>query len=128
MNDTFYRRVFQVAGVYNLAFGAWAGLWPLAFFEWMRVPPPTYPSLWSCIGMVVGVYGFLYLYAGKHLDRAFPIIAIGMLGKVLGPGGAVVSVLREEFPPSLFWMILTNDLIWWIPFGSFLWRELRNKQ
>jgi hypothetical protein len=64
-----YRWIFGLAAVYNIAFGLWAGLWPRAFFDWVEIVPPNYPSLWSCLGMVVGLYGILYGYAAVRLER-----------------------------------------------------------
>ncbi len=88
--------MFLLAGLYNLAFGLWAGLRPHAFFKLIEIEPPRYPALWACLGMVVGVYGFLYLHAAWRLERARPIIAIGLLGKILGPIGAAVTVATGE--------------------------------
>ena len=116
-----YRTVFAVAGVYNLAFGAWAGLWPGAFFRVFQLEAPRYPSLWACLGMVVGVYGLLYLHAARRLDAAGPIIAVGLLGKVLGPAGLLtMAATGGELPARMLSLLVFNDLAWWLPFGMFL--------
>ncbi len=115
-----YRAVFLLAGLYNLAFGLWAGLLPSAFFNLMEMAPPRYPGIWACLGMVVGVYGLLYLHAARRLDQARPIIAVGMLGKVLGPIGAAVAVSQGEMPARILSLLVFNDLLWWLPFGLFL--------
>ena len=116
-----YRVVFALAGAYNLAFGAWAGFFPLAFFRWFALESPRYPSLWACLGMVVGVYGLLYLHAARRLDHAWPIIAVGLLGKVLGPAGLVATAATTgELPPRMLSLLVFNDVLWWLPFGLFL--------
>lgn len=116
-----YRMVFVAAGVYNLAFGAWAGFWPGAFFRVFELPAPLYPSLWACLGMVVGVYGLLYLYAAARLERAWPIIAVGLLGKVLGPAGLLFTAATGgDLPLRMLSLLAFNDLVWWLPFGLFL--------
>lgn len=115
-----YRAVFTLAGVYNLSFGAWAGFFPLHFFRLFRMEAPRYPALWACLGMVVGVYGLLYLYAARRLDRAEPIIAVGLLGKVLGPAGLMVTTAQGELPVRMLSLLALNDLVWWVPFGAFL--------
>ena len=115
-----YRTVFGAAAVYNVAFGLWAALFPSAFFDLVQIPRPSYPAIWGCLGMVVGLYGVLYAYAARHLDRAFPLIAVGLAGKILGPIGWVVAVAGGEWPIRTFTLIVFNDLIWWIPFGMFL--------
>jgi len=35
--------------------------------------------------------------------------------------GAVVLIAQEQWPPKAFILCLTNDLIWWIPFGLYLY-------
>jgi hypothetical protein len=116
-----YRVVFTAAGVYNLAFGAWAGLFPGAFFRVFQLDPPRYPSLWACLGMVVGVYGLLYLQAARRLETAWPIIAVGLLGKVLGPAGLLwMAASGGDLPPRMLSLLVFNDLSWWLPFGLFL--------
>jgi hypothetical protein len=116
-----FRITFAVAGCYNLAFGLWAAIWPLAFFQLFQIPPPRYPETWACVGMIVGVYGLLYWYAAWKLDAAWSIIAVGLLGKVLGPIGMVTS-FSDHWPLRLGMLCLYNDLIWWMPFGLFLIR------
>ena len=115
-----YRLIFAAAAVYNLAFGLWAALFPRAFFLRFAMAPPTYPSIWACLGMVVGVYGLGYAYAAWRLDRAAPFVAIGLLGKLLGPAGWLLAVSHGEWPVRTVTLILFNDVIWWLPFGLFL--------
>ncbi len=119
--DRLFRITFALAGCYNLAFGLWAAVWPLAFFHVFSIPPPRYPGIWACLGMVVGVYGLLYWHAAWKLEAAWPIIAVGLLGKVLGPIGMVTS-FSDDWPRRLGMICVYNDLIWWLPFGLFLIR------
>lgn len=119
--DRLFRITFAVAGCYNLAFGLWAAVWPLAFFQLFRIPPPLYPGIWACLGMVVGVYGLLYWHAAWRLETAWPIIAVGLLGKMLGPIGMVTS-FSDDWPRRLGMICVFNDLIWWLPFGLYLVR------
>ncbi len=116
----YYRIVFGLAAMYNLAFGLWSGFAPDAFFDLFRLTRPLYPSIWACLGMVVGTYGLGYAYAALRLDRAAPFIAIGLVGKVLGPIGWVLTVRSGEWPVRTFPLVLFNDLVWWLPFALFL--------
>lgn len=115
-----YRLVFGAAAVYNIAFGLWAALFPHAFFRLFDLDAPRYPAIWACLGMVVGLYGVAYAYAAWRLDRAAPLIAIGLAGKVLGPIGWLMSVSSGELPARTFALIVFDDLIWWLPFTLFL--------
>jgi hypothetical protein len=70
--------------------------------------------------MVVGLYGLLYAYAALRLDRARPIIFVGLAGKILGPIGWSIAVHSGEWPARTFPLIVFNDLVWWLPFALFL--------
>jgi hypothetical protein len=48
-----------------------------------------------------------------------------LLGKILGPIGFVDAAMRERLPWSMGWTILTNDLLWWIPFSLILLQARR---
>jgi hypothetical protein len=120
------RFALVAAGIYNLVWGAIVVALPGLLFEFAEMEPPRYPQLWQCIGMIVGVYGIGYLAAARDPARHWPIVLVGLLGKVFGPIGFLGAVLRDELPWAFGATILTNDLIWWIPFGLILvhaWRK-----
>jgi small multidrug resistance pump len=117
--------MLRAAALYNLAFGAFAVLLPRAWFELGGMPVPSMLSLWQCIGMIVGVYGVGYWCAAPAPLRHWPIVLVGLLGKVFGPIGFVDAALRGELPWRAGWLIVGNDLIWWLPFALLLraaWR------
>ena len=97
------RTVLVIAGIYNLAFGAWAVLLPGSAFALFGMDPPTYPFLWQCIGMIVGVYGVGYLAASRDPLRHWPIVLVGLLGKIFGPIGFLQTVLAGDIPWSFGW-------------------------
>lgn len=117
----------RLAGAYNVLFGLWAIFFPLSLFRWLQVEPPNYPSLWQCIGMIVGVYGVGYWIAAKEPARHWPIVLVGFLGKVFGPIGFLFTALKGELPWSWGAVLLTNDLIWWVPFASILYLVFREQ-
>jgi hypothetical protein len=117
-----FRLIFILAGLYNLAFGFWAALCPNQFFRLFQITPPRYPQIWACLGMVVGLYGLLYWYAAWKPELARAIIAIGLLGKILGPIGMAISI-SDQWPRRLAMLNLYNDVIWWVPFALFLMRD-----
>jgi len=120
--------VLWAAAIYNFIFGAFALIWPTAWFELSGMEPPTYPFLWQCIGMIVGVYGVGYACAARDPIRHWPIILVGLLGKVLGPIGFMDAALRGDLPWQAGWLIISNDLIWWIPFTVILIRARAHHQ
>jgi peroxiredoxin len=114
------KAILLAAGVYNALWGAFAILFPLAGFKMLGIDPPNYPELWQCIGMIVGVYGVGYAIAAFDPYRHWPIVLVGFLGKILGPIGFLNAAMNDRLPWAAGWTILTNDLIWLIPFGLIL--------
>jgi peroxiredoxin len=115
------RHTLRAAALYNLLWGAWAILFPAHFWSLLGMAAPNYPFLWQCIGMIVGVYGIGYWVAGNDPARHWPIVLVGLLGKVLGPIGFLQAWLIDQAVPARFGLtIITNDLIWWVPFALIL--------
>jgi len=121
-------RVLISAAVYNVVWGAATILFPNVIFDLTGIARPIYPQIWQCVGMVVGVYGVAYLLAALDPIRYWPIVLVGLLGKIFGPIGFAASVWEGVFPASWGWMIMTNDLVWWWPFGRVLMRAYRAEE
>jgi hypothetical protein len=122
-----HRRWLLAAGFYNLVWGAVVVLLPDLMPRLAGMEPFEGPArgIWQCLGMVIGVFGVGYLCASLDPIRHWPITLVGLLGKIFGPIGFVWCATRGEIPWSFGWTILTNDLLWWIPFGLVLrdaWR------
>ena len=113
------------AGAYNLAWGALTVLFPAWLFSLTGMEQPSYPFIWQCVGMIVGVYGIGYLAAARDPARHWPIVLVGLLGKIFGPLGYAMGVVDGTVPVAFGVTIPTNDLIWWIPFGAILWYAFR---
>ena len=109
-----------LAAVYNVVWGSWVVLFPLSAFRLLGMPPPNYPQIWQCVGMIVGVYGVGYACAARDPMRHWPIVLVGLLGKLCGPIGFMTSVYKGELPLKFGLLLLTNDFIWWIPFTLIL--------
>ena len=110
------RTTLWAAAVYNLAWGVWAIAWPNALFDWASMERPNYPQLWQCLGMIVGVYGIGYAIAAGNPVRHWPIVLVGLLGKILGPIGYAYHINRGTLPWLFGATIVFNDLIWLAPF------------
>lgn len=115
------KRWLLAAAAYNVLWAAAVILAPEALFLWSGMEPPRYPEIWQCVGMIVGVYGVGYAIAAFDPLRHWPIVLVGLLGKILGPIGFAVALARGVFPPRFAVTILTNDLVWWLPFAAILW-------
>lgn len=111
----------RAAAVYNLVWGAGVIAFPHLLFDLCGMPRSNYPEIWQCVGMIVGVYGVGYWVSAADPRRHWPVVLVGFLGKLFGPAGFAVAVARGVFPPAFGLTILTNDLIWWLPFALILW-------
>ena len=115
----------RAAAVYNLIWGAYAVLLPSHFFELLQIDPPRYLEFWQCIGMIVGVYGIGYWLAASDPLTHYPIVLVGFLGKIFGPIGFAQALYLEKLPIEFGYTIITNDLIWWVPFFLILKERYR---
>jgi hypothetical protein len=71
--------------------------------------------------MVVGLYGLVYWEVARRPERGWPLAAIGLLGKILGPLGLFLLIRSGAWPMATSVICVTNDVVWWIPFGLYLW-------
>ena len=116
----FHRAVFVAAALYNILWGLWSIADPQWLFRFTAMPLANHPAVFACLGMVVGLYGILYFEAARVPERGWLIAAVGLLGKVLGPIGMVWLIWSGVWPASAIVLCLTNDFIWWMPFGLYL--------
>lgn len=119
--------VLLLAAAYNLLWGAVVVLFPGALHRLLGLPAlaPEATAYWQCIGMIVGVYGIGYAAAALDPYRHWPIVLVGLLGKLFGPIGFAFSIAQGTFPVDFWPVILTNDLIWWVPFGLILFGKAK---
>jgi len=115
-DNPFKSKTLLLAGLYNLIYGAYLVLFPNHFFTITEMELPRYIEFWQCIGMIVGVYGLGYLLAARDPIKHYPIVLVGFLGKVFGPIGFIGALIRQTLPMEFGYMIIFNDLIWWVPF------------
>ncbi|HET6202996.1 MAG TPA: hypothetical protein VFI25_09375 [Planctomycetota bacterium] len=116
-----HRGVFVAAGAYNLAWGALAALDPQWLFRFAQIPPLNHPAIFSCLGMVIGLYGILYLEVARRPEQGWLLAAVGFLGKILGPIGLARLIVTGAWPARSIVLCLTNDVVWWVPFALYLY-------
>jgi hypothetical protein len=116
ISTTATRIILRAAAVYNVLWGGWVVLFPAHFFVLTGMEIPNQLLIWQGMGMVIGVYGIGYWWASYDAVRHWPLVAVGLLGKVFGPIGFVWNYAQGLVPFSFFFTLVTNDFIWWIPF------------
>ena len=94
------------------------------------MPPLNQPAIFACLGMVVGLYGIIYLEIARVPERGWLLAAVGLTGKILGPIGLAKLIASGAWPKSTIILCLTNDVIWWIPFALYLYDAwpVRNRE
>jgi hypothetical protein len=115
-----HRLIFVAAGLYNLVWGLWTALEPRWLSRVGGIAMRDAPQGFAGLGMVVGLYGIVYLEVARVPERGWVSAAVGLAGKVLGPVGVLWLVLTGRWPPQALIVIVTNDLLWWAPFTLYL--------
>ena len=126
----FHRVTFLAAGVYNIAWGLWSAFDPQWLFRFAGLPLANHPAIFACLGMVLGLYGILYLDVARAPERGWLIAAVGLAGKILGPIGLLILIAQGSWPIAASILCVTNDLIWWVPFGLYLkdaWPQFKSE-
>lgn len=118
--------ILAAAALYNLSWGLVAALAPRWCLELLGLDAGNAPLV-QCIGMLVGVYGLGYWIAGRDPARFWPLVFVGLVGKLLGPVGGLWTVGNGTLPATILWVNLTNDVLWWLPFGWILVAVHRRK-
>lgn len=116
-----HRAIFLAAGLYNIGWGLYAAIDPQWLFRYARMPLQNHPQIFACLGMVIGLYGVLYLEVARAPERGWLPAAVGLTGKVLGPLGLLPLIASGAWPMATAVLCVTNDLVWWIPFGLYLY-------
>ena len=105
--ETRFQRWLYAAAVYNVLWGGAVVLF-------------VHPVAWKCVGMLVACYAPGYWLAAR---RPHPeLVAVGLLGKVLGPAGFAWAAATGRLPLAFGLVIVANDLIWWPAFVTYLRR------
>jgi peroxiredoxin len=52
--------------------------------------------------------------------RHWPVVTVGLVGKVAAPVGFALSSGAGRIPPIFGWVALVADMAWWLPFGMIL--------
>lgn len=122
-------RVLRAAAVYNLAYGVFMVAMPGALFSWTGMAPqaPVTLLLWQGVGVLVAVWGVGYGLAARRPMTLWPIVFMGLLGKVAGVLGMAKAALDGVLPAEFLLLSIPNDVIWLPPFALILWRAWRTR-
>lgn len=113
--------ILLYAGFYNIVWGAIVVLFPSFLHQFFTLEPPKDILLWQCIGMFVGVFGLGYIVTATDPERYWVMVAVGLLGKICGISGYLSNLALGNIDPKFIYFIITNDIIWIIPFYLILY-------
>jgi small multidrug resistance pump len=77
---------------------------------------------WKVVGMLVLVYAPAYWWASRDPERHAHLVAVGLLGKLLGTLGFVWAAMTGRLPLAFGLVVLANDVAWLPAFGAFVRR------
>ncbi|MGL4178028.1 MAG: hypothetical protein ACRCSN_18365 [Dermatophilaceae bacterium] len=115
-----HRATFAAAGAYNIGWGLYAVVDPQWLFRSAGMPLSNTSQIFATLGMVLGLYNVLYLEVARRPEHGRLIAAVGLAGKLLGPAELAVLIATGEWPIETVILVVTNDLIWWVPFAVYL--------
>jgi hypothetical protein len=119
------RRTLLAAGIYHILFALAANLWPFACFDWLGIARPNHPLLWRGVGLVIGALGVGLLIAAKNPMHHWLTVLIGFFKFSLGIVAFGLEIIQREIPAKAAWLLLADDVIWWLPFAGILWASVR---
>jgi hypothetical protein len=80
---------------------------------------------WKVVGMLVLVYAPAYWWASRDPEPHAHLVAIGLMGKLLGALGFVWAATTGRLPLAFGFVILLNDVAWLPAFGGFVRQAAR---
>jgi len=111
----------QIASVQCLIWGLFIILFPsLSSTVYGFSRPPQQLFLWQGMGLIIFLFGIVYMIAATNPRQHWAVVLMGLLAKFLGPIGMLWSVLHNDVSWRVLILIPMNDIIWWLPFGLIL--------
>jgi hypothetical protein len=113
-----YRPLLYAACAYNVLWGGLNVVAPTLFAHPLGLHGNL--VLWQALGMLVLVVAPLYWWAARRPERNAHLVAVALLGKLLGPLGFLAALATGSLSPVFGWTILANDVLWWPVLALFL--------
>lgn len=119
-SDSFYRRMFFVAALWNILGCAFLFFFPgwvfgLPFME--RPTPPLFYQSWLALAFVFGI-GYYIVYLDMFANKN--IVILGTIGKAVFAITFAINMLVYGDIPNIFWGAVSGDAVFVIFFLMFL--------
>jgi len=122
-NVNYYKNLFLIAGIWNLAAGliCWLGsiIMPDFFFKMFAMPLPSSLFPFHAMFWFILVFGIGYIIVSRDITKNHGIITVGILGKILFFIDCIITLILKE---ANFMLAATGivDLIFAVLFIKFL--------
>lgn len=126
-NTTWFKAVLFIAGAYHIIWGFSVIFFPCFWFDLAALSHPNYIQLWQFIGLYEVVFGIGYLMAASNPLRHWRVILMGFVTKLSVVTGFTYFYFRGEEPVVVFNMVVSNHIIWLIPFLIILYNAYRHQ-
>lgn len=113
-------RVLLLAAAVDVLGGIFLVFWPTVLFAWAGAANPLYPEIEQGLGVWIALQGIGCVLAARSPLRHWPIVLVGLAGKILIPAGFVWAAARGRLPWELGLLVLAFGPAWWLPFGWIL--------
>lgn len=115
-----YRFFFALAAAVGIGFAISLVSFPFAILDLFQAGRPGYWIVLPAWGIADGLLAFGYAYAASHLEKAFPLVAIGLAAKIIVPLAWLIAVAAGQLTARTLALVIFDDVVWWIPFAVFL--------
>lgn len=128
MNEYLKKSSLIAAGSFNLVLGSCLLLFPgwIAYYGGLS----DVFSLFSiqATGLLIDCFGLLFLIASRAPLKFWPLVLAGFISKLIGPICLVSFIGLADVPSRLLWVLVPNDLIWWLPLWYILFDAFEIKR
>ena len=122
------RIALVLAAAYHVGWGLYIIRCPLQTMHVAGAELAHALPLWQGFGMMMAIFGVGYAIAARDPIKHWLLIFVSLLGKVLGPVGFLLGVLKGQLAWAAGRTFLTDDVMWWVPFAWMLYHAYQANQ
>ncbi|HQV78669.1 MAG TPA: SelL-related redox protein [Chitinophagales bacterium] len=126
-HTAWFKSALFIAGIYHILWGISVLFFPCFWFDLCSLSHPNYIHLWQLIGGYEIIFGIGFLMIAPNPLRHWRLLLLSFIAKLAIVVGFTYFYHLGEEPFIVFNMILTNHLLWLIPFGIILYNAYHHQ-
>ena len=126
-HTTWFKSILIIAGIYHILWGISVIFFPCFWFDLCALSHPNYLQIWQVVGLYEMIFGVGFLIVSSNPLRHWRVVFMAFFTKLFIIAGFTYFYLKGEEPAVIFNMILSNHIIWLIPFGIILYNAYRHQ-